>query len=489
MMTQHTNGNRPWHIEQHGINTIPELEKKGHPQDLFWVWFAANIGILGVLYGGIIVSYHLSFLQSILTAAIGSLSFIIVGILSIAGRDGSAPMLTLSRAVFGTRGNLLPTIVSWVNLLGWESVTVITGTLSFEALLQTIFGVNASLYTSIASMVIFIGLVVLFGLLGQATLVIIQKIAAWLFGLLTFSVILLLLHGTHWNEVFTEPSGSWIRGFLPAVSMIIAGNGISWGNAAADYSRYQPHTVPKRTILWVVTLGSSIPVFILMMVGVLLTSRAPELVTAANPIAAIGRLLPAWMAIPYLIAAIGGMLTQADLGLYSSGLNLLAMGVKVARHKTIVIDAFIMGLITVYVLFIHQNFMGPFESFLSLGGAGLAAWEATFIVDGWMIRRKTGYLPRISHSTQRKFGWTHEINGVALLCWGIGIMVGLLFTNSPLFNGPLAIGIFANSNLGVLFAFLSSGLLYGAMVYPHRNEQVQPRPRPIQRDPGNVGKP
>ncbi len=464
-MIKITSGNQPWHIERHGMNRIPDTDKIGRPMDLFWIWFAANIGILNVLYGGIIVSYQLSFLQSLLAAAIGSLSFVIVGILSIAGRDGSAPMLSLSRAVFGVHGNLLPTIVSWINLLGWESVTVIIGTLSLEALLQAVLGIKTSVFVAVVSLVIFGGLVIAFGLLGQATLVVIQKIASWVFGLLTFGVIVLLLNGSEWNKVLMAPSGSWISGFLPAVSIIIAGTGISWGNVAADYSRYQPRTVKKRTIVMMVTLGSFIPVFILMMVGVVLTNRSPGFATAVNPIAAIGDILPKWMIIPYFVAAVGGMLAQADLGLYSSGLNLLTMGVRTARHKTIIIDAIVMLSITIYVLFIHQDFLGPFESFMSLGGVGLAAWEAVFLVDQWILRKGIEYPSYcFDDGHQGQIRWRQSVNGLALICWLLGMTMGMLFINSPLFNGPLAKGIFAGSNIGVLFAFLLSGILYSGIL-------------------------
>ncbi len=462
---QDINGNRPWHIEQHGLNAVPEGDKLGRPIDLFWVWFAANIGILSVLYGGIIMSYHLSFLQSLLAAAIGSLSFAIVGVLSVAGRDGGAPMLALSRAVFGVRGNLLPTSFSWINLLGWESVTVITGTLSLEALLQVVFGLRPSFLNGMISLILFGGLVIVVGLFGQATLVILQKVSTWSFGLLSLGVIVLLLNEGGWHQALSAPSGSWIGGFLPAVSIIMAGTGISWGNAAADYSRYQARSTRKRSIFSAVTLGSAIPVFVLIMVGVILTNRVPNLPTTANPIAAIGALLPHWMMVPYLITAVGGMLAQADLGLYSSGLNLLVLGARTARHKTVIVDAVIMTLVTVYVLFIRQNFMGPFEAFMSLGGVFLAAWEAVFIVDQWLAR---GWGPYPSYCfgdvNRNSLLREQSVQPLALVSFILGIVFGLLFTNSPFFNGPLAQGIFAGSNLGVLLAFLVSGITYAIVL-------------------------
>jgi nucleobase:cation symporter-1, NCS1 family len=33
---------RPLQVEMNGINVISESERKGHPRDLFWPWFAAK---------------------------------------------------------------------------------------------------------------------------------------------------------------------------------------------------------------------------------------------------------------------------------------------------------------------------------------------------------------------------------------------------------------------------------------------------------------
>ena len=46
-----------------GIDIVPEDQKTKAPTELFFVWCAANIGILGVVYGAIIVSFGLSFFQ------------------------------------------------------------------------------------------------------------------------------------------------------------------------------------------------------------------------------------------------------------------------------------------------------------------------------------------------------------------------------------------------------------------------------------------
>src|SRR5205823_13392468 len=85
---------RPWSIETNGINPIPESERHGKPFDMFWIWCAANIGILGVTYGAFLLGFNLSFWQAFLAGVLGTiLSFILVGFISLAGKLGSAPTL------------------------------------------------------------------------------------------------------------------------------------------------------------------------------------------------------------------------------------------------------------------------------------------------------------------------------------------------------------------------------------------------------------
>ena len=52
---------RPLQVEMNGINVISESERKGHPRDLFWPWFAANISVLGLSYGAFVLDFGISF--------------------------------------------------------------------------------------------------------------------------------------------------------------------------------------------------------------------------------------------------------------------------------------------------------------------------------------------------------------------------------------------------------------------------------------------
>ena len=74
-------------LETRGIEPVPEAECNGHPLQLFWVWFAANISILGLPLGATLVAFRgLAIWQAIIVAIIGAAgSFAVVGIISTVG--------------------------------------------------------------------------------------------------------------------------------------------------------------------------------------------------------------------------------------------------------------------------------------------------------------------------------------------------------------------------------------------------------------------
>jgi purine-cytosine permease-like protein len=469
-----------WSIELQGIEPVADADRHGRPFELFWVWFAANIGILGIVYGAILVAAGLNLWQSALVALVGSAgSFALVGALSVAGVWGGAPALTLSRAPFGTRGNLGPTLLSWVSLVGWETISVITAAYALLGLF-TIFGLPANMLWTIVSLVIVAVLVVAAGLLGHATLVWLQRAATWVFGLLTLVIVVFLVAKTNWMVVFSAKPGPWDTGVLAMLSIIAAGTGIGWINAGADYARYLPRCCRARGVIFWTTLGSTIPLFILIMAGVLLSSSVAGLASSANPVQAIGGALPSWMAIPYLLTAIGGLVAAADLSLYSSGLNLLAMGLKMRRYKTVLIDAVLMIAGSIVVMVVAQNFFAPFESFLQVLADGLAAWGAVFLVD-MLLRR--GYDTAGLTATERGSAYYYwgGVHWPALIAWIAGILVGLAFTTSPWFTGPFARGPFAASSLGYFLGFIVAALVYWLLVmlagaFPYRQKETNAVP-------------
>ena len=421
---------------------LPESEKNGKPIDLFFIWFAANLGILGIVYGAVIVSYGLSFLQSILIAIIGPLSFVLVGYISVAGKDSGATTFMLSRAPFGFKGNHIPALIGWVGQVGWLSVNVSTGTLTLLALFST-FGFKTSTFLILMSLAIFAGLVIISVLFSQKILVSVQTFFTYVFGALTLLVITILITNTDWNALFSMKSGSWLKDFLPALAFVIVGTGLTWTNAAADYSRFQKKSNSSLSIITSVTAGAFIPLFIIISTGILLATSEPQLANAENPILLISEVLPNWMTVIYLISALGGLTPMCFLGLKSSRLIMSTFDLKVKNSTVIIIHSIIIIAIPIYVLVVSRNFLAFFEMFLEVLGIGLAAWSAIFIVDYATLRKNIGYEKKLVCDPQY-----NSLNIKTVMVWSIAVIVGAL------------INIFTSSSFDIIVTFMVSGFLY-----------------------------
>ncbi|WP_211299665.1 cytosine permease, partial [Amycolatopsis lexingtonensis] len=124
-------GSRRLEVETNGLDVIDDAERRGRPRQLFWPWFGANVSVLGLSYGSFTLGFGISFWQALVAGVVGILfSFLLCGFIAIAGKRGSAPTMLLSRAAFGVRGNRLPSAISWLLTVGWETVLTALATLA-----------------------------------------------------------------------------------------------------------------------------------------------------------------------------------------------------------------------------------------------------------------------------------------------------------------------------------------------------------------------
>ncbi|MGW2958844.1 purine-cytosine permease family protein [Streptomyces sp. NPDC001220] len=441
-------------IETRGIEPVPDSERHGHAGQMFWTWFAANISILGLPLGATLVAFRgLDIWQSVLVAVLGSFgSFALVGALSLAGKKGGAPALTLSRAVFGQRGNAGPTLITWLSRVGWETISTTTAAYALLALLDTAFGIRRNTVLTLVCLLVFIACTLLISGLGHATIMWINKWATVVFGVLNLVVMGFLISSVDWSKVLDAPAGP-ASAVVAGVGFIASGTGIGWANAGADYARYLPRTIPGRRLVVASAFGAGIPLVLLISLGSLLSAGDPTLATASDPVAAINAMLPSWMAIPYLVAAFGGLLMSNHLSTYSAGLTMITLGLRVPRAYAVAIDVVVMFAGGVYFMLIADDFYGPFSTFLTLLAVPISAWIGVVAVDS--LRGRT-YDPQALMDTTRSsaYWYTGGLRLPAVSGWALAIVAGLLFTKASTsasdvwFAGPLSDTWFGVNGLG-----------------------------------------
>ncbi len=465
-------------LELNGANVISENERKGRASSLFWPWCGANASLLALSYGAFFLGFGISFWQATAAALMGTvLSFLLVGISSLAGKKSNAPTMVISRAAFGVKGNIVPGFLSYAIFVGWETVLVSLATLATGTVFVRVGHIDRNT-AMVIGFALAVSLTIAGGVLGFSVIMKIQKYLTMITVAMTLVYIALTLKDVKWDVVSAIPAGS-TQAFIGALVFGVTGIGLGWVNAAADYSRYLPRTVSsKGVIAWTVFGASLVPV-ILVIYGALLAGSDKKLFDsiAMDPIGALTTLLPTWYLVIFAFIAILGLVGGAILDLYSSGLTLISIGLPVKRHVAASIDAFIMVVGTIYIVWIADNFFVPFQGFLITLGVPIATWSAIFVTD--VLLRKREYFEADFFTTTGRYG-SWNIKSIALVA--VGTIVGWGFvTNSfapwlswqGYFLGAIGgkQGPWAYANVGVIFALVIG--FVGHFILSRRNIKEQ----------------
>jgi NCS1 family nucleobase:cation symporter-1 len=477
-------------LETRGIEVVEEADRKGRPRDLFWPWFAANVSALGIAYGAFVIGFGVSFRQGLLAAVVGTaFSFLLVGFVALSGKSASVPTMIVSRAAFGVRGNALPTAVSYVLLVGWETALTALATLATATVFARL-GVGGGNATKVVAFLVVAAVVVAAGVLGFDVILRLHTFLTIALGVLTVVYIVLTAKDVHWDVVSRLPAGSG-QAVLGALVFTMTGFGLGWVNAGGDYSRYLPRGASGRGVVWWTTFGGAIAPIILVLWGLLLAGSSPDLAKnlGSDPVGALTSLLPTWFLMPFALVAVGGIIAGAVLDIYSSGLALLTLGLRVPRWVAAGIDGVIMILGTIYIVWFASNFIGPFEGFLITVGVPIAAWCGVFLAD--LALRKRDYADSDLYNPNGRYG---AFNWVAVGTTVVATVVGWgLVTNTfasalswqgyllePLGLGPRLNGPWSYANLGVLAAlivgFIGQFVLARGAVARQESEASVPMP-------------
>ena len=271
----------------------------------------------------------------------------------------------------------------------------------------------------------------------------------------------------------------------------MTGFGLGWVNAAADYSRYLPRRASSRGVVgWTTFGGLHRARSSCWCSACCWRARRKSLSTAieADPIGALTTLLPTWFLVPFAIVAVLGLIGGSVLDIYSSGLALLTLGVRIPRYAAALIDGVVMvarhdlrGVLRA------TTSSGQFKGFLITLGVPIAAWCGVMLADIALRRRDYAepelftpagrygdvrWLPVAGGRGGTGIGWGLVTNGSASWLTWQGYLLG------PFGLGGKA-GAWAFANLGVLVAlalgFIVTLLFSRAAV---RAEESAPLPAP-----------
>lgn len=447
-------------LELNGVNQIKDSERRGRASDLFWPWCGANVSVLAISYGAYFLGFGINFWQATIAAFIGTvLSFSLVGVSSLAGKKSSVPTMIRSRATFGFKGNLIPGFLTYLVFVGWETVLVSVATLATGTIFDRLGGLGRDASLSLGFLVA-VSLTIMGGVLGYKVIMQMQKWISLITLVATAIYMALTLNEINWDALSSAKAGSFAN-LVGAIIFGMTGIGLGWVNAAADYSRYLPKNIKSGSVVGWTVFGASLAPIIMVIYGAALAGSSKELSdsVAQDPIGALTNILPTWFLFLFALIAILGLIGGAILDLYSSGLTLVSIGAPIKRHHAASIDAIIMLLGTIYIVWLSDNFLLPFQGFLITIGVPLAAWSAIFVADV-LLRKKV-----FEDELFNPFGLYRGFNLPMILVMAVATIIGYGFVTNSFASWLSWQGYFMDliggkegqwgySNVGVIFALV-----------------------------------
>ncbi len=383
---------RVFSIERSGLEPTPLDQRIGRSARLFWLWFASNSTIVSLGLGASIFALGMSLRQSIVAVLAGvALSFIPLGLSTLAGKRSGQPTMVVSRASFGVVGNVVPSILALITRVFWGAVL-----LWLLASGVTVVLVGAELAGSLTEslvLVISLGasfvLAVLIAFAGYPMIARIQLISSVISAALIVGLIVLTIGYVDVPTALTTPDGSWILTVTGAV-LVFSVLGLVWATSGADLARYQrSYSSGAASMLWA-TFGATLPAFTLIAYGALLAASDKGIASGfvLSPLDTLALMLPSWYPVPLIAATALSLLSGVVITLYSGGFALQAIGVRVHRQWSTLIAAVLLGLVALVLTFAVTG--GIYELLRDLAttlAVPTAAWAGIFAAE-MMIRNR-----------------------------------------------------------------------------------------------------
>ncbi|WP_020112872.1 purine-cytosine permease family protein [Rhodococcus sp. 114MFTsu3.1] len=442
-------GSSRFTIEQRGIDHVPTNERHGSVRSVALMWSGAMMNVTGIVFGTLLVLLGLNFWQAVAAILIGNATWIITGMCSLPGPAAGTTTFAASRAPFGRNGNRPIALCNWIMQIGYESLDLVLMFLATSVLLgQVGIELGATL-----EVVVILVLAVTQSILPVFGLSVIMKAIRIL--LIPFTVLFAILIVLVFDSVAvdTTTASGGVALFFAGVALAASGSGLGWTPNAADYARYLPASTSRVRLVAGTALGGAMPQILLMTLGAAVATAVPD---AVDPISGLPSALPPWFLVPYLLVVLLQLTALNAINLYSSGMTLQAMGIRVSRWQAVVIDAVVCAIIAIVVTF-SGDFNALLGNFLLLMIVWFAPWAAIMVAD-YFLRSGRYDIASLS-GDGGAYRRIRGLNPAGVTSQVAGMIAALLCINTTVFTGPISSAL-DGTDLSV-----PAGLIVGATAY------------------------
>jgi purine-cytosine permease-like protein len=459
-------GDLAFHVEQHGIDFIAESERWATPRAVAGLWAGASVNIEYLVYGAILAGFGFSFVQCVILIVVGNLSWVLVGLTSLQGPQAGTTTFAVNRAPFGPNGSKLIALFNWLTQIGFEVEGLIL--IVFAGLvLANKAGMHSTTGLKVGLILAAVAIQIVLPFLGHATM---ARVLRWLIvPFVIIYVVLACFAAVHAHvSVPAAPYVNW-QLWTAGLAFTITLSGLGWTENGNDYSRYLPSNVSGRSVVGWIFVGTALPEIAIMILGASLysfigVSNGTSLWNGADPFTAfLGQhAVPGWFVTVFMCFVVVQLFGINSLDLYSSGVTLQALGLRLRRYHAVLLDSAICLGITFYAVF-DAHFSTLLKDFVEIVIVWIAPWCGIYLTD-WLLRRRRANAAALQRPGRASPYWAsggfHWPAMAAQVLGGIAALQAL----NPTFGVPSWLNSISSHN-GHLDGSVFLGFGVGALAY------------------------
>jgi purine-cytosine permease-like protein len=452
----------PAGFERNGVDRIPEQDRTSTPATFFVIFVGTSVGLGAVIFGWVGLTFGLGVWATISAIAVGTaVGQVLLVPLILIGSQTSTNNATASGATFGVRGRLIGSVIGLATCLVSVALTVWTSGSAGVAVAGRLFGLPDSAAGQALAYALVAAASVAVAIWGYRWLVRSTAILALIGGVLMVLMPIAFAGAIKWDYAGGEYLlGTFWATWLSVASTVGVGGALVVCTILGDWTRYiRSDLHPPRTLAPIASAGIFLGFVVPAAIGALVaTAFTDPLAPFTVSLAAES---PSWYAVLLLPLAVFGGVGLVASSLYSAGLDLDALVVRITRAQATVAIG-VVGVVLVYLGLLAPAVQESISAALLVLAELSAPW-AVIVGIGFLQangRYSADDLQVFNRGiTGGRYWFTGGWYWPAALAWIIGSVVGLLTIQTPLFSGPLA-GLAGGVDVSLLAAATVAAVVY-----------------------------
>jgi nucleobase:cation symporter-1, NCS1 family len=417
------------------IEAVPHTRRDFTFWALLFIFMGMQVPVSYFITGGSVtagLTLGQAFTTTIVAVIIGFAIFALVGVI---GWQTGASTMVCTRPAFGIVGSLLPALITYIELTGWDSVHVQLAGKLMGVIGQENWGLGYTQVFSVIVGLIIVSLVVW----GHKILRVMERFLVPIVVLLVIMALYAVLSGQHLGHLWGTRGPGSLTIMLAFDAMFIAI--LTWCPMVSDYTRY----AQTRTAAFGAALIGSVPVSLFMLfVG------QTAAIGLGNPNALIAMVHhgAVFSTVAFFVAMFATIATAA-LIMYSASMALLNVFPRIPlRYINLFTGA------VVIIASISINLLGNVINWLSFQGILLIPLFSVMLVDYFVVRRQWYDVPALFERGGPYWG-LYGFNLAGYGAWIVGaITYQVVHTAIPSLGGSVVSFLVAGILYWVLASFL-----------------------------------